>query len=192
MSGASGNSQACDEEVTVVVVTLGRRPEASADTTGSVDAVLLGCHGGAGTSTLAALLGTPWDLGGYTPQTRQVETFGRPLLLVTRDSAPASARTVEAVTGLSGSGAAISCLVIVADGSGPEPREATVRFRLVEDRVERIVRFPFVAGLRYADTADADKVRLPRKAERALAEIRAACREREPEAPDTKGREESQ
>ncbi|MEY9214969.1 hypothetical protein [Thermobifida halotolerans] len=187
--------------MTVVVVALGRRlgresgsrgapVKAVPDTAESVDAVLLGCHGGAGTSTLATLLGTPWDLGGYTPQTQRIETFGRPLLLVTRDSAPASARTVEAVTGLSGSGAAISCLVVIADGSGPEPREAAVRFRLVEDRVGRIVRFPFVAGLRYADTADADKVRLPRKAERALAEIREVCAATGSAASDTKGREE--
>jgi hypothetical protein len=140
-----------------------------------VDAVLLGCHGGAGTSTLASLLGTPWDLGCYTPGMRGVETFGRPLVLVARDSAPAAARVTEAVTGLVGTGPAVACLVVVADGSGPEPREAAVRLRLLADRVGRIVRLPFVAGLRYADTGDVAQVRLPKKAERALAEIREAC-----------------
>ncbi|TDQ55009.1 hypothetical protein [Actinorugispora endophytica] len=155
----------------------------------TTDCVLLGCHGGAGTSTLAALLGTQWDLGSYESETLRIETFGRPLLLVTRDSAPASARAVEAVTGVSGSGTTVAGLVVVADGSGPEPREATVRLRLVEDRVERVVRFPFVAGLRYADIADAGRVGLPKKAERALAEIRRLCGTVDSPESDTKEQE---
>ncbi|MFC3998118.1 hypothetical protein ACFOVU_19470 [Nocardiopsis sediminis] len=144
------------------------------------DAVLLGCHGGAGTSTLAALLGTPWELGGHAPGLERIETFGRPLILVSRDSAPAVARAVEAVTAVVDAGATVACLTVVADGSGPEPREASVRLRLIEDRARRIVRFPFIAALRYADTADLDKIRLPRKAERALAEIRDARPDGEP------------
>ncbi|WP_233515232.1 hypothetical protein [Marinitenerispora sediminis] len=138
-------------------------------------AVLLGCHGGAGASTMQALLGTPWNLGCYSPELRRIETFGRPLVLVARDSASAGARVIEAVTGVTTAGATIACLVIIADGSGPEPKEATGRLRLIEDRVGAVVRFPFVAGLRYADANEADKVELPKKAVRALTDIHAAC-----------------
>ncbi|GAA1781383.1 hypothetical protein [Streptomonospora arabica] len=157
---------------------LGREPGirgAPAAEAPPVDAVVLGCHGGAGATTLAELLRTPWDLGRYESGTRRIETFGRPLVLVARDSAPASARAVEAVTGVAESGAAIACLVVVADGSGPEPREAAARIRLIEDRVGEIVRLPFAAGIRYADAADVGKVDLPKKVERALSRIRSAC-----------------
>jgi len=62
-------------------------------------------------------------------------------------------------------------LAIVSDG-WPEPPAATARFRLLEPQVGAIVRIPFVPGLRLAD--DPATVALPRRALRALDQIRAA------------------
>lgn len=138
------------------------------------EAVLLGCHGGAGTTTLAALLGTPWDLGAHTPDRDLIAVFGRPLVLVSRDSITATARLAEVVNALEYNGLRPAALVVVADGSGPEPPESSARLRLVGERVGRPIRFPFVPGLRYVEAADAAGVALPRKASRALAQITTA------------------
>ncbi|MDA8371072.1 MAG: hypothetical protein M0026_14550 [Nocardiopsaceae bacterium] len=137
--------------------------------------VLLGCHGGAGATTLRVLLNTPWDLGAYSADRSEIATFGRPLVLATRDSAAATARAAEVMNVVEANGMRAAVLVVVADGSGPEPPESTARLRLVEGRVGRLIRFPFVAGLRYVDVADAGQVRLPKKAQQALSEIRNAC-----------------
>ncbi|MFW5418687.1 hypothetical protein J0910_18910 [Nocardiopsis sp. CNT-189] len=139
--------------------------------------VLLGCHGGAGTTTLRALLDSPWDLGAFAAERKRIGTYGRPLVLVTRNTSAASAQTGPVLGVLEANGIRPAALVVVADGAGPEPAEAAARFRLAEERVLRTVRFPFVAGLRFVDTADVGRVRLPRRAQRALEEITAACRD---------------
>ncbi|MDA0563681.1 hypothetical protein LG943_04945 [Streptomonospora sp. S1-112] len=137
--------------------------------------VLLGCHGGAGTTTLRVLLNTPWEFGAYSADRREIATFGRPLVLVTRDNAAATARAAEVVNNIEAGGLVPAAMVVVADGSGPEPPEATTRLRLVEARVGRLIRFPFVAGLRFVDVAEVGQVKLPKKAQQALDEIRNAC-----------------
>ncbi|MDE3723155.1 hypothetical protein PWG71_17320 [Nocardiopsis sp. N85] len=142
---------------------------ASGDRVG--ETVVLGCHGGAGTTTLAALLGTPWDLGSYTPERDLIAVFGRPLILVSRDGITATARLAEVLNVLERNGLRPAALVVVADGSGPEPPESSARLRLVGERVGSMIRFPFVPGLRYVDATDAARVALPRKASRALARI---------------------
>ncbi|RKS06185.1 hypothetical protein DFP74_1809 [Nocardiopsis sp. Huas11] len=139
------------------------------------ETVVLGCHGGAGTTTLRVLLKTPWDLGAYDAERGEIGTFGRPLVLTCRDSVAGTARAAEVINVLERNGLRPAALVVVADGSGPEPSESRARLRLVRDRVGHLVRFPFVPSLRYVDAVDADRVKLPAKARRALEEIRKAC-----------------
>jgi hypothetical protein len=67
--------------------------------------------------------------------------------------------------------------VVVGDGL-PEPAEARYRFRVLEGRVGAVVRMPFVPAFRVASSPA--QVRLPRRARRALAEIRALAREQAP------------
>ncbi|GAB3456245.1 hypothetical protein GCM10027570_37530 [Streptomonospora sediminis] len=137
--------------------------------------VLLGCHGGAGTTTLRILLKTPWELGAYSVENSDIATFGRPLTLVTRDNAAAAIRAADVVAHVAAAGAEIAALVVVADGSGPEPRAATAALRTAEPNVGSLIRFPHVAGLRQVDIAEVEQVRLPKKAQQALVEIRRAC-----------------
>ncbi|MGI5118958.1 hypothetical protein ACQEU5_05335 [Marinactinospora thermotolerans] len=141
------------------------------------EAVLFGCHGGAGTSTLNVLLGDSWDLGSYGPERSDIGTYGRPLILVCRDTVAASGRATETVTALTEQGLRITALIVVADGAGGPPQAARIRFRLLEERVGGLVHFPFVPALRYVDTAEAGKVALPRKAREALRQIRQLCAE---------------
>jgi hypothetical protein len=134
--------------------------------------VLAGAHGGAGTTTLAALLQPAWDLGaprqakGGFPRIRAA---GRPVVLVARHTSAGAARAVTAVDAVARSGGRIAVLAIVSDGF-PEPPAARYRFQLLEARVGAVVRVPFVAALRVGDGAG--QVKLPRRAQRALAAIR--------------------
>jgi hypothetical protein len=61
-------------------------------------------------------------------------------------------------------------LAVVGDGL-PEPAEARYRFRVLEGRVGAVIRVPFVAAFRAAGSPL--QVSLPRRALRALTQIRA-------------------
>ena len=135
--------------------------------------VVAGAHGGAGVTTLAALLQPAWDLGtprgarrGFPP----LRPGGRPVVLVTRNTVPAAGWAVAAASAITRAGVRIAVLAVVSDGL-PEPAEAAYRFRLVEARTGGLVRVPFVPLLRVADHPT--RVPLPRRARWALAEIRA-------------------
>ena len=91
-------------------------------------------------------------------------------MLVTRNTVPASAQATAAVGGITSQGGLIAVLAVVSDGL-PEPAEAAYRFRILAPRLGAIVRVPFIASLRVA--GDPAQARLPRKACRALAEIRS-------------------
>ena len=99
------------------------------------------------------------------------------MVLVTRNTLAAAGRAVAATTALTGPGARIAVLVVVSDGL-PEPAEAGSRFRVLEGRIGALVRMPFVPAFRVA--ASPLHVDLPRKAARALAEIRALAQEQMP------------
>ena len=142
--------------------------------------VVAGAHGGAGTLTLAALLRPAWDLGAVpVPGGRggPLRPGSPPVVLVARSTVAAAGRAVDATTALTGPGARIAVLVVVSDGL-PEPAEARYRFRLLEGRIGALVRMPFVPAFRVA--ASPLHVDLPRKAARALAEIRALAPEQMP------------
>ena len=134
-----------------------------------------GAHGGAGTSTLAALLGSCWDMSAlrYRPDPRYpaIATYGRPLIVVCRNTVAAAERATAAVMAVAHPGGQVAALAIVADGAGREPREASARFRLLESRVGLLVRVPFVPALRLVD--DPTAVALPRRAQQAIEELRA-------------------
>jgi hypothetical protein len=140
------------------------RPEA--------EPVLLGCHPGAGTSTLRVLLDAPWDLGAVRPDQVRVATFGRPLVLVTRDDAIEHA--VEVTQRITGGGIPVAALVVVASG-GAESPGAAAQLAALADRVGRVVRFPTVSRLQRTPLDEAAGVRLPKRARTALDDIRAAC-----------------
>ncbi len=151
------------------------------------EAVVVGAHGGAGVTTLAGLLRPAWDMGTVRrpgPGRGPVRPAGRPVVLVTRNTVAAAGRAVAAVRLLGEQGVLVAVLAVVGDGL-PEPAEARYRFRVVEGRVGGVVRVPFVPAFRVA--ADPLSVVLPRRARRALGEIRALAREQVPyPAPGTR------
>lgn len=168
----------------------GRRP--NAHPSGEIDhggpdgdVVVVGAHGGAGTTTLAALLRPAWDMGaisyihdGYPP----VRSHGRPLLVVCHGTVPGTRHAITAVSGLEQGGQQVTALVVVSDGL-PEPPDASARLDLLADRVGAIVRMPYISGLRLVD--DPALIALPAKAYRALARIRAVTHP-EPAPMDTR------
>ena len=142
--------------------------------------MLVGAHGGAGVTTLAGLLRPAWDLGVVTrpgPGGGPLRPAGRPVLLVSRNTVAAAGRAVTAARLLEEQGVQVAVLVVTGDGL-PEPAEARYRFGVLGGRVGAIVRVPFVPAFRIA--ADPGSVDLPRRARRALAEIRAHARQAMP------------
>lgn len=142
-----------------------------------VEVVVWGAHGGAGTSTLAALLGygwglTGWDLGSMGPDPARLRCAGRPLVLVCGCTAWAAQRATLAVSVAASCGEQVAVLAVVADG-WPRPRAVNARLRLLRPRVGAIVTVPFLPTLRLAD--DPRRVPLPPRTRRALARIRAAA-----------------
>jgi hypothetical protein len=145
----------------------------------SREVVLLGAHGGAGVTTLAGLLRPAWDLGVVArPGLGPLWNTGRPVLLVTRNTVAAAGQAVAATGLLGEQGVRVAVLAVIGDGL-PEPAEARYRFRILEARVGAVVRMPFVPAFRIA--ADPRSVALPRRARRALAEIRALAHEQLPD-----------
>ncbi|MFC5187210.1 hypothetical protein [Actinomadura harenae] len=128
---------------------------------------LIGAHGGAGTSTLAVLLGGARDLGttDHVP-----EASDTPMVLVARNTVPGSRRAVTARHYLGRVGHQVRVLAIVDDGFG-EPRDASSRFALLAPQVAGVVRVPFMAALRL--TTDPGRVSVPSRVRRALDRIAA-------------------
>ncbi|TDD84306.1 hypothetical protein [Actinomadura rubrisoli] len=138
-----------------------------------LDVVVAGAHGGAGTSTLTALLPAAWDMGAIGSllelDRSPLRAKGRPVVLVVRNTAVAAKSATAAIAALCKWDEEVRALAIVSDG-GPESRDATARFALLEGRVGGVVRVPHVRALRLAE--DAAEITLPGKAQRALDELR--------------------
>ena len=142
------------------------------------EVVLVGAHGGAGVTTLTGLLRPAWDLGvASRPGRGPLQSAGRPVVLVTRNSVGAAGRAVAVVRLLGEQGVQVAVLAVIGDGF-PEPSEARYRFRVLEGRVGAVVRIPFVPAFRVA--ADPLSVTLPRRAVRALDQIRALTHQQMP------------
>jgi len=139
---------------------------------------VVGAHGGAGTTTLAVLLQPAWDMGTVRRPARgrpAIQARGRPIVLVTRNTAAAAARATSAVNAITWQAERVAVLAIVSDGL-PEPAAAAYRLALLSARVGAVVRIPFIASLRAAD--DPAQADLPRKARRLIAGIRAEAFQR--------------
>lgn len=138
------------------------------------DVVVVGAHGGAGTSTLAELLRPAWDMGVLSalvdPSRSPLDSGGRPVVVACRDTVGSAKHATWAVTLLNATGEHIAALVITSDGTGPEPRDATARFELLTGRVDGVVRMPFVPAYRQVDTPMG--VLLTGRAERAVGHVR--------------------
>jgi hypothetical protein len=141
--------------------------------------VVAGVHGGAGTSTLAALLAPAWDMGMIQAAAPAggLRPGGRPIVLVTRNTVAAAGRAVTAVTAVTGTGLPVAVLAVISDGL-PEPAEARYRFRVLDGRVGAVVRVPFTAAFRAAGSPL--QVSLPRRARQALADIRSLAADQVP------------
>ena len=135
--------------------------------------VIWGAHGGAGATTLAAWLQPAWDMGAMRqpPRYPAAVAKGRPLIVACRVTAWSARAATTAVAAVTRAGGHVAVLAIVSDG-WPEPPTATARFRLLEPQADAVVRVPFVPGLRLVD--DPAAVPIPRRAVRALDQIRAA------------------
>jgi len=146
----------------------GRRP-ARAPRPAVPQIVIAGAHGGAGASTLAALLRLAF--GGAPPGRRPqvgemppvpdadpariaaagwlpVPPPGTALILTARGTAHGARRAVIAVTALELRGIRPVAVAVIADGAGPEPRQAAQRFDLIGGRAGPLIRVPFAAALR--------------------------------------------
>ncbi|MEV5828911.1 hypothetical protein AB0L25_25460 [Spirillospora sp. NPDC052242] len=98
-----------------------------------------------------------------------MQAKGRPVVLAARNTATAAKDATAAVAMLCRWEQGVAALAIVSDG-GPEPRDATARFALLEWQVGGVVRVPHVRALRLVD--DPAAVVLPGKARQALNELR--------------------
>jgi hypothetical protein len=141
--------------------------------------VLAGAHGGAGVTTLAALLRPARDAGVIRAPASgdPLPPCGRPVVLVTRNTVTAAGQAIAATQVITGPAMSVAVLVVVSDGF-PEPPEARYRFRVLEGRVGAVIRMPFVPAFRLAGSPL--QVRLPRRASVALASIRALAHEQAP------------
>ncbi|MFI6515618.1 hypothetical protein ACIBF1_08685 [Spirillospora sp. NPDC050679] len=157
----------------------GRRPNAAADPQTERGLVLVGAHGGSGAGTLAALLARDravpaWDMGSIDEVLENarppVRPRGRPVVVVARNTVMAAQHAIRAVTALDADGGTrVAALVIVSDGAGREPRDATARFALLQDRVGGVVRLPFINALRLVNAPG--EVELPAKAREAIGQV---------------------
>jgi hypothetical protein len=129
------------------------------------------------------LLAPAWDMGAIGASAgSRLRPGGRPVVLAARSTAGAAGQAAAAVRSLAASGVPVAVLVVVGDGL-PEPAEARYRFRVLEGRVGAVVRMPFIPAFRVAGSPG--QVRLPRRARRALAEIRELAAEQAPQPART-------
>jgi hypothetical protein len=144
--------------------------------------VIIPAHGGAGASTLAQLLrrelasdpaGNGWRVDPTPPipdgdpgqiaaaDWLRVPPAGMPVIVAARGTAEGARRAVIAVTALEYRGVRTAAIAVIADGAGPEPRQAAQRLDLVAGRGGPVVRVPFAAALRAGGRPEA--IRLPRR-----------------------------
>ncbi|ONH33429.1 MULTISPECIES: hypothetical protein [Protofrankia] len=113
--------------------------------------VVAGCHGGAGATTVAALLQPAIDIGVVTDWPRYAANrgfAGRPLVLVARGTVQAVAVAGRVTAAARTAHVHPAGLVVVADGPLPEPRGVTQRLRLLAAHTP-VHRLPYVTRWRY-------------------------------------------
>ncbi|MBV9023715.1 MAG: hypothetical protein JO362_07945 [Streptomycetaceae bacterium] len=130
-----------------------------------------GCHGGSGATTVTRLLAP----SAHEIRLDQMHVGAVPLVLVCRGTAYGTAQATTAVGGAHhnithGFLARPPVLVVVADSPLSEPPTARARLKLLQDRVQVIVRLPFVPLWR--DVDNPLNVTAPRNVVDALATLR--------------------
>lgn len=154
-----------------------------------------GAHGGAGTSTLAALLRAEtaaWqaarlpvselpafpdeDPAGIASRARLRDRLAGPVIVVARGNAEGARRAVTAVTALGYLRIRPAVLAVISDGAGPLPRAAGQRLDLLGDRAGIVIPVPFEAALRAAASPAGARLRRPLR--RAVTEIAEAAASR--------------
>lgn len=115
----------------------------------------VGCHGGAGTSTLALATAGGADAGRHWPVSR--EPGGSSVVLVTRDHA-AGLRAAQggALQWASGAPVGVSLLglAVVASAPGRRPKPLRDLIQLVAGAFQHVWELPWVEPLRLGDPAD--------------------------------------
>lgn len=144
----------------------------------SVGAALVGCVGGAGTSTLCRALGpAALDVGQRVP-----EFVGCPYLLVTRSTAAGAAAAVGYARRVGELPWPVDVLVVAVGDGGPEPAACRVRLRALSGQVRAVLRVPHVSRWRYVD--DPLTGPLPAGYARAVDTLRVAVEAGAPLTPD--------
>jgi hypothetical protein len=141
--------------------------------TATSDLFIWGAHGGAGASTLAALIGPSRDMGTLRTQADYryppAHAGTAPVLVACRCTTWSAIKASTAVNALTRAGGQVNVLAVVSDG-WPEPPIATAWFRLLSAQVGAVVRVPFIPWLRLCN--DPALVKLPRAARQAITAIR--------------------
>lgn len=138
-------------------------------TTRTISALVIGVHGGAGSSTLAHLLEGAVVMP--TANWTALRDAPTPVVLVARGIPDAAAKATDAVRAAVAAGVRVAVLVVVADGPWPEPTASRARYRLLEQEVGAVIRLPYVGRWRYEAPELATATR---SARRALDRMRAA------------------
>jgi hypothetical protein len=147
----------------------------------STPVVVFGCHGGAGTTTLAGLLGPNAHEAGLDDQAAVADVAGRAVIVVARGTAAGCRLAVCAAARLTSAGADPVVVAVVADGPWPEPLAARARLRALAGHVP-VVRVPYVARWRFEDSPTV----VPARYDRAVVRLRAAyCRCTDAHQPST-------
>lgn len=155
---------------------------------------IAGAHGGAGTSTIAALLREVLNEGGQAVPVSEVPALpdgdprriaagsglaqqaqGRVLVITARSTGEGTRRAVVAVTVAGLLGLRPPVLAVTSDGAGPVPPAAAQRLAQLEaeQRVAAIVRIPFSAAIRAGVTGG----RTDKKLRRAVLALAGAVRD---------------
>lgn len=158
--------------------------------------LVAGAHGGAGTSTLAALIRE--QLGAGMPvyelpacpdsdpaavaAATALPAMAGPVIVVARGTSEGARRAVIAVTVLELVGIRPAALAVTGDGAGPLPRAAMQRLAALDGRVGAVIRVPFAAELRALGYSQ--QMRLPARLVRAVTDVLAAAL---PAAPAARG-----
>jgi len=148
--------------------------------------VVIPAHGGAGASTLAALLRRMLSVSGDSGSWRVAGTPalpdasardiasagwlrvppGSPVIIAARGTTEGGRRAVTALAALEGCRIPVAAIAVIGDGAGPEPRQVRQYLDLIGGRAGPAVRVPFTAALRAGGLPDA--IRLPRRLAGAL------------------------
>ncbi len=137
--------------------------------------IVVGAHGGAGTTTLARFLGPGYvevSASEVIDEVAPISAAG--VVVVCEGTASAVVSGVRTALALAGRGGDV-VLAVVADGPVPAPIAVRARLRAVRDQVAAVVRVPYVPGWRFVDEA----LQAPGGYLEAITKIRAAAERHE-------------